>query len=346
MKSSDTTRKHFFFVIFAISFVGVLFLLSKITGIVAISVIYSIMIYPLYRFLGQKLRLGEYAASVLALLGSFVTIIVPLSIVFNILLNELLSLRGLINNYLTGSTANLHSLVDQINNMLSLVPGGSYYFVTPEKLQLFLQQFIKPLSSLLVNSLVNTAYFVGDAVIFLILVFFLLPVLPKLRKLAERLSPLENNMDETYINRALSITKNMVNGAFIVAVVQGICGGLLAWIVGLDYILSLTILMMIFSLIPILGTAFITIPIGIVLILMGQYWQGALLIVGQIFFVSTIDNVLRSFLAPKDAGLHPALLLLSFFGGLQVFGPLGIFYGPIIMILFITSVEMYLKHYT
>ncbi|MFS8158940.1 MAG: AI-2E family transporter, partial [Candidatus Roizmanbacteria bacterium] len=159
-------------------------------------------------------------------------------------------------------------------------------------------------------------------------------------------SLMENNIDQTYINRALSITKSMVTGTFLVAAAQGALGGVFAWMAGLDYILTLTIIMIIFSVIPLLGTGLITIPIGIYLLATGNYWQGAIMLLGQALFVSTIDNVLRSYLSPKEAGLHPGLLLLSFFGGIQVFGPIGIIYGPVLMILFVTSVEMYLVHYS
>jgi predicted membrane protein len=47
---------------------------------------------------------------------------------------------------------------------------------------------------------------------------------------------------------------------------------------------------------------------------------------------------------PKDAYLNPALVILSVFGGLGVMGFIGIIYGPVIMILLITSIEVYTKY--
>ena len=61
-------------------------------------------------------------------------------------------------------------------------------------------------------------------------------------------------------------------------------------------------------------------------------------------FVTWIDNLLRLKLVPQGAYLHPMLLLLSVFGGLGVAGLMGVVYGPVIMILFVTTIEVY-RHY-
>ena len=63
------------------------------------------------------------------------------------------------------------------------------------------------------------------------------------------------------------------------------------------------------------------------------------------WFANWIDNLLRPRLVPRGAYLHPMLLLLSVFGGLSVAGLVGVVYGPVIMILFVTTIEVYRKYY-
>ena len=59
------------------------------------------------------------------------------------------------------------------------------------------------------------------------------------------------------------------------------------------------------------------------MVMLGNYWQ-ALVIMGiQVFFTSTIDNILRPLLVPKEVVIHPALLLLSFIGGNPGFWSMG-----------------------
>ena len=83
---------------------------------------------------------------------------------------------------------------------------------------------------------------------------------------------------------------------------------------------------------------------GIVLIVSGSTWQGIFVIAAFLLVVANIDTVLRPVLMPKGAYLNPALVILSVFGGLGLMGFVGIIYGPVIMILLTTSIDVYTKY--
>jgi hypothetical protein len=101
---------------------------------------------------------------------------------------------------------------------------------------------------------------------------------------------------------------------------------------------------MILSLVPVVGISLVAWPVGILLILNGQTWQGIFVILAFIIFVGNIDTVLRPRLVPKEAYLNPALIILSVFGGLQLMGVIGALYGPVIMILLVTCIDVYSKY--
>jgi predicted PurR-regulated permease PerM len=61
--------------------------------------------------------------------------------------------------------------------------------------------------------------------------------------------------------------------------------------------------------------------------------------------VTNIDNFLRPILVPRDARLNSALMLLSVFAGIAMFGPWGIVIGPVLMILIVTTIDVYLAVY-
>ena len=61
--------------------------------------------------------------------------------------------------------------------------------------------------------------------------------------------------------------------------------------------------------------------------------------------VAGLDNQVRPLLVSKDAYLNRAFVLLSVFSGIALFGFMGVVYGPLIMILFTTVIEVYLKYY-
>ncbi len=65
----------------------------------------------------------------------------------------------------------------------------------------------------------------------------------------------------------------------------------------------------------------------------------------HILAITNIDNVLRPILVPKEARLDPALMLLSVFSGIAMFGFFGIILGPVLMILIVTTIAVYLDVY-
>ena len=136
----------------------------------------------------------------------------------------------------------------------------------------------------------------------------------------------------------------MFKGTFVIAIAQGAAMGVVFWIVGVPYVMFLTIVSMFLSLVPFIGISLVAWPVGLVLLLTGNTWQGILVIGAFLLIVSNIDTALRPILVPKGAYLNPALVILSVFGGLGVMGLIGALYGPVVMILLVTSIEVYTKY--
>jgi hypothetical protein len=106
----------------------------------------------------------------------------------------------------------------------------------------------------------------------------------------------------------------------------------------------LTLLSIFLSLVPVVGISLVAWPVGILLIVSGNVWQGIFVIVAFLLVIANIDNILRPSLIPKGAQLNPALVILSVIGGLRVMGIIGALYGPVVMILLVTSIEVYTKY--
>ena len=56
--------------------------------------------------------------------------------------------------------------------------------------------------------------------------------------------------------------------------------------------------------------------------------------------VGTVDNIVRPLVIGSRVELHPLLLLFALLGGLQVFGFIGIFIGPLIISLIAVLTSM------
>jgi predicted PurR-regulated permease PerM len=190
----------------------------------------------------------------------------------------------------------------------------------------------------------NTPRFAINLIVFIMLLIMFIPSQHNLKERLLKLSPLDNDIDSLYISKVSAMAKSMVRGTFVIAFVQGIICGILLFMAGVPYVFFWTFLCMVISIIP-NGGALVNWPITIVLLLSGNFVGAIILILGNIFVVASVDNILRPYLVSKEAQLHPGLTLIGVAGGVQVFGVLGLIYGPVIMILLATTIDIYLSHY-
>jgi predicted PurR-regulated permease PerM len=104
----------------------------------------------------------------------------------------------------------------------------------------------------------------------------------------------------------------------------------------------MALILSLLSIIP-LGGGIVTVPIGLILALTGNFWGGIFVLASHFLIVTNIDNLLRPILVPKEARLNSALTMLSVFSGIALFGFLGIVIGPVLMILIVTTINVYLQ---
>jgi len=244
-------------------------------------------------------------------------------------------------------SASTSSLVSKSNDVLANLKVD--FRIDAEHLQALAEKFVKNVGSNLLSSI--PGFFSSFAAVFTKLIIFLYVLIALLKnrkilgELVRALSPVGKSITSLYIKRTESMTKGMVKGQFIIAFLQGLTDASLLAIAGLPELFFFFLLILTaFSIIP-LGGGIIAIPIGVIMILTGHVWQGLLVILGHIIIVTNLDNVLRPKLVPKDAKLDGALTILGVFGGIKIFGFLGIVVGPVIMILITTTVQVFMQVY-
>ena len=173
-------------------------------------------------------------------------------------------------------------------------------------------------------------------------------LLPRYRGLGKNdildIVPFPPQITELFLDKIDLMIKAMFKGTFIIAITQGLAMGLVLWIAGVPLIMFLTLLSIFLSLVPVVGISLVAWPVGLLLIVSGNVWQGIFVIAAFLLVIANIDNVLRPALIPKGAQLNPALVILSVIGGLRVMGIIGALYGPVVMILLVTSIEVYTKY--
>lgn len=186
---------------------------------------------------------------------------------------------------------------------------------------------------------------ITSAIIFVYVFVALLVNREKLRTLIGQLNPLGEDVTDLYLQKMGSMVRGTVNGQFVIAACQGVAGAASIYIAGFHHgFFIFAIVLTALSIIP-LGGGIVTIPFGIGMIFYGNIAGGIFVLLWHLLVVTNIDNVLRPILVPRDARLNSALMLLSVFAGITMFGPWGIIIGPVLMILIVTTIDVYLAVY-
>lgn len=148
----------------------------------------------------------------------------------------------------------------------------------------------------------------------------------------ERHSPLRPEHLDRFMAAFHETGRGLLVGVGLTSLVQGLAASLAYFALGVPQAWVLGPITGIASVIPLLGSALIWVPIAIGLLLTGHAVKAAILVVVGLAVISSIDNVLRPVFARMGALQMPMLVLfVSIFGGLIVLGTWGAIMGPLVV---------------
>ncbi len=99
------------------------------------------------------------------------------------------------------------------------------------------------------------------------------------------------------------------------------------------------------SMIPIVGSGLICLPLAAQLLLVGQQWQGIGLLLWSVIAVGSADNVFRMFLNKKIGDTHPLITIFGVIAGVKLFGFIGLIFGPLLISMFLLLLKIYSNEY-
>ncbi len=143
-------------------------------------------------------------------------------------------------------------------------------------------------------------------------------------------APLESDVQGRLLQALDALMWASVVGNVAVAAIQAVLLGVGLLVLGLPAIAFLTVVTFVFALLPLIGAFGVWLPISIYLLTTGQFvGAAALIIYGSI--VSASDLYLRPALIGRSAAFDPATMVVGIFGGIIVFGAVGLFIGPVVL---------------
>jgi predicted PurR-regulated permease PerM len=208
-----------------------------------------------------------------------------------------------------------------------------------------LSQFSSGLASQIGSALKNTLLLVINLLIMLIFLFFILRDGESYYSAIMNVLPFTSVQHQSIARKFQDTFSAVINGVFLVALIQGVMTGLGFALFGVPLSVFWGFLAAILALLPVGGAMLVWVPGALYLYFNGATLQGVLLAIWGALLISLPDNFLKPLLIGRKAKLPTFLLFIGILGGLQVYGFLGILFGPLVVTLLTAFVQIYREEY-
>ncbi len=332
-------EKAFWLLIVAVS-LGFVAILLPFYGAVFWGTVLAVLFAPLDRRVLGAMRQRRTPAALVTLAIIVLLVILPLVLLAGLLVQEAASVYAKIQSgevnpgrYFQQVFGALPPWVTGLLDRFGLTTIAS----VQDRLASGITRGLQFLGTQALNIGQNTFDFVVGFFVMLYLLFFLLRDGDVLTRRIKAASPLSGELQRKLAGRFTTVIRATVKGNLVVALLQGMLGGLIFWILGIHAAALWAVAMALLSLLPAVGAGLVWGPVAIYLLATGAIWQGIVLIAFGVIVIGLVDNILRPILVGKDTRMPDYITLISTLGGLAVFGVNGFVIGPLIAALFMSA---------
>lgn len=310
-----------------ILFMQTSFMISAFLGAVAL---YMILRKMMYKLVYEK-HWKKWIAAMVLMIASFIVIVLPFAWIGYILAQKI---TPFIQHpeIITNTAAKMQGYINQRFNMDILSQPNL------EKITNFISASIPTVLSSTANTLLNivVAYF---------LLWFMLTNASKVEIWLQRHLPFKpENKQKVIIEVRESVMSNAV-GLPIMGAIQGVIAMIGYWIFDAPDPVLWGIVTGICSFIPFVGTMATWVPLAILAFASGDVNNGIGQVLWGLIVIGMSDNVFRMILQKKIGDIHPLITVFGVIIGLNMFGFLGLIFGPLIISLFILLIKIYVNEF-
>ncbi len=303
--------------------------------------IFSALLSPLYHKLLPLLKGREKAASLLTILIIVCLVLLPLSAIMSVVVTQAINVSQSVTPW-------VEKFIEQPTFGSDFLRKIPYYEQLVPHRDMILQNIgnlVTNTSKLLISSLSSITKMTFNAAIMSIIMlytmfYFFIDGKKVLYKILYYI-PLENKDEQQLLQRFTSVARATIKGTLIIGIIQGILCGIGFALAGIPSPVFWGCLMAVSSIIPSVGTAIVWVPAVLILSLNKDIGGAVTVGISCGLIAGNADNLIRPRLVGKDTEMHDLFIFFSTFGGISMFGIIGIIVGPIIAALFVTIWEIY-----
>ena len=338
-----TANRHPFFIgLLVVVSIGLVALLWGFWEPIFWAAVLGILFRPVEKWLAVRLQGRATLAAAFTLVLIFFTVLVPAIFLASVAAVEA---AGVYERIESGEL-DYGAAVRWIQDLLPQISEWTARFGVDlnelrEKLSAAANTGARFIASLALSAGQNAATFVVMFFLMLYLLFFILRDGGQILQRLHQSIPLPDEQERQLFDKFSEVARATVKGTLLIGLVQGLLGGMIFLILGIQGAVFWGFVMVILSVIPAVGTGLVWGPAAIFLFIDGSWTEGLILVAYGVLVIGLVDNLLRPILVGRDTKMPDYLVLFSTLGGLSLVGITGFVLGPVIAALFLATWQMY-----
>jgi predicted PurR-regulated permease PerM len=205
---------------------------------------------------------------------------------------------------------------------------------------------VKEYASAAISQLLNESLsFFGNISMLYFFLYFMLISINRMEAAIVFFLPFKRSKIELFGKELVAQTFSNALGVPAIAVAQGLIGYIGYMIAGVPEAGFWALITAFSSIIPVVGTALVWVPVTLYLFVIDHTWQATFSLIWGILVLGITDNVVRFVLAKKMADVHPIITVLGVVMGIKYFGLIGLVFGPVLISYFIILLKIYYLEY-
>ncbi len=331
----------------AVVSIALVWILLPFYGAILWASVIAVLFRPLFSWLVPRFKGRRTVAALLTMTVASVIVILPAVLVLVALARE----AAMVVQHLKSGELNpallLRGLFDALpESLTSLLArfGWSEFDVVQRKLAEVLTQGSRIIATQTLSVGQDAFSLSVSLLITVYLAFFLVRDGAGIVRAVLHALPLAERHKQALVVQFGIVLRATVKGNLVIALLQGVLGGLAFFVLGVGGALLWAVLMAVLSLLPALGASLVWGPLALWLFLAGQTWSAVALIAWGVLVIGLVDNLLRPLLVGRDTGMPDYLVLISTLGGIAVLGLNGFVIGPTVAAMFMAAWHIQATH--
>lgn len=279
--------------------------------------------------LGNKIKYSK--AVWIVTIGTLLFIIIPVSLFGWLLVSEI-------------SKMNIHprELIRPAMEFADFIHAKTKFDLLSKETLTFIATQIPVIGKSIMNGLSD---FIINVSVAVMLLYFMLSEGRRMEQYISTLMPFREKNKHEVLQEIYRIVRSNAIGIPLLAVIQGLISLFGYWLCGIPNLLLAALFTSVASVIPVIGTAIVWVPLAGYLAITGEWGMSIVLLFYGGIVIAQSDNLIRLFLQKKMADIHPLITIFGVVVGLPIFGFMGIIFGPLLVSLFLLFLEMFRKEY-